>query len=145
MKREGNGAMGRFAVRLELANYRDRVLADEGSLAADQVRTVTSDGVVDSGASHLVLPKKIAAKLGVPVVGKTRVRYADQRKAVRDVVEGVEVQLLGRRGTFKAVVEPKRQDVLVGAIVLEDLDLLVDPRAQQLRPRDPRFIIAELE
>ena len=145
MKRGGNGDMGRFVVKLELANFRDRVLADEGRLAADRVRTVTWDGVVDSGASHLVLPKKIAMKLGVPVVGKTRVRYADQRKALRDVVESVEVQLLGRRGTFKAVVEPRRKDVLVGAIVLEDLDLLVDCRAQKLRPRDPRFIIAELE
>src|SRR5207245_8255005 len=145
MKREGNVDMGRFVVTVNLANFRDRVLADAGSLTVDQVRAVTWDGVVDSGASHLVLPKKVAAKLGVPVVGKTRVRYADQRKALRDVVESVEVQLLGRRGTFKAVVEPKRKDVLVGAIVLEDLDLLVDCRARKLRPRDPRFIIAELE
>ena len=43
------------------------------------------------------------------------------------------------------VVEPKRDTALIGAIVLEDLDLLVDGRAQKLRPRDPRFIIAELE
>jgi hypothetical protein len=42
-------------------------------------------------------------------------------------------------------VEPNRTDVLIGAIVLEDLDLLVDCRTQTLRPRDPGGIIAEIE
>lgn len=36
-------------------------------------------------------------------------------------------------------------DVLIGAIVLEDLDLLVDCRTQALQPRDPRGIIVEIE
>jgi hypothetical protein len=34
---------------------------------------------------------------------------------------------------------------LIGAIVLEALDLLVDCRTQTLRPRDPKEIIAEIE
>lgn len=137
--------MGRFSVKLEMANSTDRALAERGHLGADQVRTASCPAVVDTGASHLVLPEKIAAKLGVPVLGKTRVKYADERRLVRDVVGYVEVELLGRRGIFKAVVEPKRKDALIGAIVLEDLDLLVDPRARKLRRRDPRFFIAEIE
>ena len=53
--------------------------------------------------------------------------------------EGVYVQLLGRHGTFTAIVEPRRTTALVGAIVLEDLDLLVDCTAEQrVVPRDPR-------
>jgi hypothetical protein len=35
--------------------------------------------------------------------------------------------------------------VLAGAIVLEDLDFLVDGITQTLRPRDPRRIVAEVE
>ncbi|MGH7226010.1 MAG: aspartyl protease family protein, partial [Gemmataceae bacterium] len=67
------------------------------------------------------------------------------RKKRRRVVDQVEVELLGRRGTFKAIVEPARADALIGAIVLEDLDLLVDCRTQTLQPRDPKQIIAEIE
>jgi hypothetical protein len=39
------------------------------------------------------------------------------------------------RGT--AIIEPKRETALIGAIVLEYLDLLVDCTAQKVVPRDP--------
>jgi hypothetical protein len=46
---------------------------------------------------------------------------------------------------FAAVVEPKRRSALIGAIVLEDLDFVVDGTGQKLVPRDPRFVVSELE
>jgi hypothetical protein len=64
---------------------------------------------------------------------------------VRDAVKGVYVKLLGRDGVFTAVVEPKRRSALIGAIVLEDLDFVVDCTSQKLVPRDPRFVVSELE
>jgi hypothetical protein len=42
-------------------------------------------------------------------------------------------------------VEPDRTTAVIGAIVLEALDLLVDCRTQTLQPRDPSGIIAEIE
>lgn len=137
--------MGRFAVAVELTNAEDMVLAKYGRIAPEQVRRLTTSGVVDTGANYLVVPKKIATKLGLPEGGKLTVQYADRRKARRTVVENVRVDLLGRHGIFKAIVEPARKDALIGAIVLEDLDLLADCSTQTLRPRDPRGIIAELE
>jgi predicted aspartyl protease len=102
-------------------------------------------GVVDSGATRLVLPQAVAKKLGLPTSGKIKVRYADRRTETRSTVEGVYVEILGRHGTFTAVVEPKRRSALVGAIVLEDLDFMVDCTHQRLVPRDPRFVISEIE
>ncbi len=64
--------------------------------------------------------------------------------ATRDTVT-VHVELLGREGIFTAVVEPKRRSALIGAIVLEDLDFIVDCTHQRLIPRDPRFIVSEIE
>jgi hypothetical protein len=43
------------------------------------------------------------------------------------------------------VIEPKRDSALIGAIVLEELDLLIDNTRQRLVPRDPRFIVSEIE
>jgi predicted aspartyl protease len=137
--------MGRVNVEVELANNEDLVRAKDGTLAEDKVRRARVPGIVDTGASYLVLPKSVAAQLGVPSAGKATVRYDDRRKAKRSVVENVRVELLGRHGSFKAIVEPNRDDVLIGAIVLEDLDLLVDCRTQKLHPRDPDGIIAEIE
>jgi len=60
-------------------------------------------------------------------------------------VKNVYVQIMGPRGVFTAVVEPKHRSALIEAIVLEDLDFLVDCTQQRLVPRDPRFIVGEIE
>ena len=46
---------------------------------------------------------------------------------------------------FKAVVEPGREDMLIGAIVLGDLDLLAGPVARTCHPRDPVMTLYEIE
>jgi predicted aspartyl protease len=109
------------------------------------VRRQTVRGVVDSGAAKLVLPEAVVKQLGLPRMDKIKVRYADGRIAQRWEAEGAYLELLGRHGTFTAIVEPKRTTALVGAIVLEDLDLLVDCIAQRVVPRDPRGAIYEIE
>ena len=37
-----------------------------------------------------------------------------------------------------AISEPGREDALIGSLVLETLDFLVDPLKERLIPRDPR-------
>jgi predicted aspartyl protease len=137
--------MGRVTVDMEIANHRDELFAEAGALAPEQVRRTRLKGVVDSGASYLVLPEAVVKQLGLPAAGVSTVRYADQRSATRAVVEEVRVELLGRHGIFRAIVEPDRTTALIGAIVMEDLDLLVDCGLQVLVPRDPTRIIAEIE
>src|SRR5262245_57675176 len=106
---------------------------------------MTITGIVDSGAARLVLPKSVVKQLGLPTADKVKVRYADERSATRDRVEGVYLKILGRHGVYNAVVEPKRETALVGAIVLEDLDLLIDCPHERLVPRDPRYVVSEIE
>ena len=119
---------GRVLQEIELVNHQDSVLANAGALPQEKVRRLRIEGIVDTGASHLVIPKKVADALGVPVIGETGVRYADHRRAARKIVDDVEVHLLSRSGTFKAIVEPDRENALIGAIVLEDMDFIVNCR-----------------
>jgi predicted aspartyl protease len=145
MRSKGANGVGRFNVELEVANNDDLALVRRGLLSPDQVRRETIPGMVDSGATKLVLPQAVVKRLGLPLGNKVKVRYADGRKAQREEAEGVYVQLLGRHGTFTAIVEPRRETALVGEIVLEDLDLLVDCIAQRVVPRDPSGAIYEIE
>lgn len=138
-------AMGRFAVEFEVSNYTDVMDARRGLLAPEKVRRARIRGVVDTGASHLVLPAKVVKQLGLTKTTKTSVRYADGRRAVRDLVEGAYVELVGRQAPFRAIAEPKREDALIGAIVLEDLDLLPDCTEKRLVPRDPNIVTSEIE
>jgi len=145
MQTEGASGVGRFSVDFEVANYADLIRARDGTLPPDRVRRETIRGLVDSGATKLVLPQAVVKRLGLSLGDPIKVRYADGRRAQRKGVEGVYVQLLGRHGTFTAICEPKREDALIGAIVLEDLDLLVDCVAQQVVPRDPTGATSEIE
>ncbi|TMQ34983.1 MAG: hypothetical protein E6K70_04745 [Planctomycetota bacterium] len=145
MTTKGAKGVGRFAVQFEVANNGDLVVAQRGLLEPEKVRRVTISGVVDSGATRLVLPESVVKKLGLSSQGKVKVRYANRQTETRDAVKEVHVRLQGRDGVFTAVVEPKRRTALIGAIVLEDLDFVVDCTQQRLVPRDPRFVVSEIE
>jgi predicted aspartyl protease len=137
--------VGLFSVDIELANNDDLPLVRRGLLTPDQVRRETIPGLVDSGATKLVLPQAEVKRLGLPLGDPVNIRYADGRRARRKQAKGVFAQILGRDGTFSAIVEPKRDTALIGAIVLEDLDLLVDGTQQRLVPRDPSGATFEIE
>jgi predicted aspartyl protease len=145
MRTIGANGVGRFNVELEVANYDDMALVRRGLLQPDQVRREKVSGVVDSGAAMLVLPQAVAKRLGLPLGGTINVTYADGRKAQRRQADGVYLEHLGRYGLFSALVEPKRKNALIGAIVLEQLDLLVDCKHQRLVPRDPSGPVYEIE
>ena len=137
--------MGRISIEFEVANNDDLILARNGHLPPDKVRRQRITGVVDSGAMKLVLPEAVAKQLGLRLRNKLKVRHADGRKAERREAEGVYVELLGRHDTFSAIIEPKRETALIGVMVLEALDLLVDCQQQRLVPRDPSGLIYEIE
>ena len=102
---------------------------------------------VDTGATMLVLPGWLQEQLQFPVIRRQLVRYANEETAEREVVYGVEVTVCGRTGVFEAVIEPAKRYGLIGAIVLEALDLIADPRSQRLyvNPRSPDLPMAEIE
>jgi predicted aspartyl protease len=145
MAASGVTAMGRVTVEVALANYWDVMRAEHGEISPEEVRRTTVSGIVDSGAARLVLPPHVVRELGLREEGETNVRYADQRTARRAIVRDVGLRLCGRDSVFTAIVEPDRQDALIGAIVLEELDLIVDCTRNELRPRDPDRIISELD
>ena len=86
--------MGRFAVDVEITNYDDLVRVKDGSLKPGGVRRKTIQGVVDSGAAKMVLPETLVKALGLPIwKSKTKVKYGDGRRGLRNEVGSVHVQL----------------------------------------------------
>lgn len=137
--------MGRVIVTFELMNYYDLKMVEGGHLTPDKIRRVSLQGVADSDASRLVLPKGVVDLLGLSAGGQATVHYADRSSQKRDMVNDAFVQLLGRGSVFNAIVEPNRTDALLGAIVMEDLDLIIDCGKNELVPRDPTTITSEIE
>lgn len=102
---------------------------------------------VDTGATLLVIPGWLQDQLKLPVIRQQAVRYANEETADREVVYGLEITVCNRKGVFEAVVEPAKKYGLLGAIVMETLDLIAEPRSQQLyvNPRSPELPMAEIE
>jgi predicted aspartyl protease len=137
--------MGRLSVEVDLANNEDLVLAKAGIIPQDKVRCARIGGVVDTRAARLIIPEKVARQLGLESPTAAKVRYSNGQTAQRSIARAVYLAYGGRNSVFNAVVEPDRDSALIGAIVLEDLDLLVDWVTQRLVPRDPKQIISETE
>lgn len=127
--------MGEVKVQVELENYDDRAVASRGFLPVDQVRCQRADVVVDSGAVMLVLPQDLVEALGLRTLRKAIVTYADERKEEREVAGVVSVKVAGRHVETNCVVGPPGSEPLLGQIVLEEADLLVDCANQRLIPR----------
>lgn len=140
-----SNGVGRFSVEFDLANYSDVVAVELGVIQPDQIRSMRVSGMVDTGATDLVLPKSVVDQLGLRQTGNASVRYADGRREPKRVVGFAKLDLLGRYDIFSAIEEPNRNDALIGAIVLEELDLVVDCKNMRLEPRDPNQILAEIE
>jgi hypothetical protein len=145
MVRTAESSMGRIVVDFVIADNRDVVKARPGDRIPDSIRHLTLRGVVDSGAARLVLPQRAMDELGLEYVDEVVVRYADNRRTLRPRVKNVWLSLCGRDGIFSATIEPDREDALIGAIVLEELDLIVDCPAESVHPRDPDHIVTEVE
>jgi predicted aspartyl protease len=145
MQSRGRNGVGRIHTEIEITNYDDLVLVENGTLPPDRVRRVTIPGLVDPGATKLVLPEAVVKRLGLQPAENTTVQYADGRTAERRQARGAHVRLAGREDVFKAIVEPRRRTALIGAVVLECLDLLADCSRQRVVPRDPRGPIYEIE
>jgi clan AA aspartic protease len=115
------------------------------TLKRHKVRTVTVPGLVDTGATGLIVPADVIAPLGLSVLGHHRVRLADGtlRRVAR--VGPVRLEILGRDMVIDALVMPRGKRVLIGQIPLEMLDLVVEPRTRLLRPNPEHPDAPELD
>lgn len=130
---------------IKLTNNADLVLAAAGAIPRDRIRTVDFPALVDTGASTLVLPAEVVARLGLIVVDVRKLRLADGTLIDSPRVGNVHLEICGRDMLTSALVLPAGTKALVGQIPLEELDLVVDPKRQILipNPEHPDGPIAE--
>ncbi|MFN3420339.1 MAG: retroviral-like aspartic protease family protein [Armatimonadota bacterium] len=145
-RQEGGTEAGRVTATILLQNYDDWRAFQRGQIPPEQVRAVEVEGLVDTGATALVIPKAIADQLGLPEIRRTTVRYADNRTAERSVVGPIRLTVCDRIEIFSAIVEEEANEPLIGQVVLELLDLVVNPQARTLmpNPRSPEMPMIDI-
>ncbi|MDR1232243.1 MAG: retroviral-like aspartic protease family protein [Spirochaetaceae bacterium] len=124
--------MGEVRTEIKLLNIGDQNDARRGYIPQDQVRQITVNAVVDTGAWTLVINEKIREKLGLLIKKPTETTVAGGGKISSGLTEYVEVCWQDRSTACEAVVLPGEEDVLLGAFPLEGMDLMVHPKKQEV-------------
>lgn len=133
--------MGLVYAEITLINAEDLLLARRNIIGADEVKKMTVNGLVDTGAYMLCINENIQEQLQLPFLEKRKAHLANGGITECDVVGPVEVKFKNRRTMVNAMVIPSDNEVLIGAIPLEDMDVLIHPQRQELivNPDHPYF------
>ena len=95
-----------------------------------ELEAVEVDALADSGAVHLCIPEKVSIQLKLETIDSKEVTLADGKKAVVPYVGPIEVRFKNRVGFAGALV--MGDQVLLGAIPMEDMDLVIVPKTRTL-------------
>jgi clan AA aspartic protease len=124
--------MGEVRTEITLINNEDRGAANRGFIPQEQVRQLTVDALVDTGAWTLVINEEIRQKLGLKVKETRETTLAGGIKAPCHTTEFVVVRWKDREAACEAVVLPGETEILLGAYPLEGMDLMVHPQRQEV-------------
>ena len=111
--------MGLSRTEITLRNPRDHGLAP-----------LTVSALVDTGALHLCIPSHFAIQLKLDCLEQREVTTADGVRRLIDYVGPVEIRF-GNRGCFTGALV-LGDDILLGAVPMEDSDLVVSPATRSV-------------
>jgi clan AA aspartic protease len=95
-----------------------------------ELEPVEVDALADSGAVHLCIPAHVQIQLGLQEITQKEATLADGSKKLVPYVGPVELHFKNRVGFTGALV--LGDEVLLGAIPMEDMDLVIIPRTRSL-------------
>jgi len=129
--------MGLVYAKIEISNPRESML-----------RPLTVKALVDTGAMMLCIPEHFALQLNLQEIEKREVRTADGRVHEVPYVGPVQIRFQSRTCFTGALV--LGDTVLMGAVPMEDMDLVVSPSGRSITvnpasPNIPTAIVMQLE
>ena len=133
--------MGLVYADITLINGEDLILAKRHIIGQEEVKQMNLNILVDTGAYNLCINEEIQEELQFPIVEKRKAETADGRIVECDVVDNVQVRFKNRAITCRAMILPGSSEPLLGAIPLEDMDVLIHPQLQEMivNPDHPYF------
>lgn len=139
--------MGLVYAEVQLINGEDLLMARRNMIGEEEIKQMTVNALVDTGAYTLCINENIQEQLQPPLLEKRMGNMADGRIKEYDVVGPIELKFKNRRTMVNAMVLPGDNEVLLGAIPLEDMDVLIHPQRQELivNPDHPYFAQMKLK
>ncbi|HET6978288.1 MAG TPA: aspartyl protease family protein [Pyrinomonadaceae bacterium] len=141
----GEKRMGYVYAEIQLTNEDDLAFHRRGWAAENEIRRVTTKALVDSAAHDLIINQETQERLQLPVLGTRLIKLADESILEVEIVGPVEVRFETRATTVRALILPDTEEVLLGAIPLEGLDVIIDPLRERLLVNPPETTNAKIK
>ena len=119
--------MGLIYADITLINGEDLILAKKHIIGQEEVKQMNVNMLVDTGSYNLCINEEIQEQLKFPIFEKRKAETADGGIMEFDVVDNVQVRFMNRATTCRAMILPGNCEPLLGAIALEDMDVLIHP------------------
>jgi clan AA aspartic protease len=124
--------MGLVHAEISLKNVKDVIKAEEGLVSEQAIHQATVTALVDTGAITLVINEKLRLQLGLGIQGERQVTLANTAKEMVKIADPVKIQWKNRDMICRPLVISGDGKILLGAIPLEEMDLMVDPARNEL-------------
>ncbi|MDX1920453.1 MAG: clan AA aspartic protease [Candidatus Caenarcaniphilales bacterium] len=107
-----------------------------------QLKSLEVTALVDSGALHLCIPSHLVLQLELQEIEKREVVLADGRRQLCSYVGPIMLKFESRTCFVGALV--LGEEVLLGAIPMEDMDLVIHPSSRKLsvNPDSPNIAVS---
>jgi hypothetical protein len=123
--------MGKIVTPIKVQNWEDLTRLAYGD--TDQPpRSFDGEAVIDTGAVHLYLRNSVVKQLGLRPIRSWTSKTMSNRAETRRVFSPVDLEIMGRSGTFEVVEIPDWLPNVVGQIPLEFMDWKIDMGAHRL-------------
>ncbi len=131
--------MGLVYADIEIFNYADETLCEDGYLPKDKIRKMQVNAMADSGAIRLSINENIKQQLGLRVRQQLNISLADGTKRTLDVAGPIRLKFKDRDCITDAFVLPNNEEPLIGAVPMELMDLVIIPSENKLvyNPQHP--------
>jgi clan AA aspartic protease len=139
--------MGLVYADIELINGDDLVLARKHIIGEDEIKRMHVNMLVDTGSVYMCINETVQEQLQLEVIEQRKGQLADGSVVEYNVVGPIEVRFKNRRCVVDAMVIPGDNELLLGAIPLEDMDVLINPYRRELivNPDHPYFAQMKLK
>jgi clan AA aspartic protease len=137
--------MGHVYASITLYNAFEVRAAQQGLIAEGDVKKLSVNAMVDSGAMTLTINEDIAKQLNLKVQKRQEVVLADGSIRRCDYVGPVDIHFDNRFASCHALVLPGADEILLGVIPLEEMDVIIDPRTQTLAVHPDRPLMAQMK
>ena len=134
--------MGLVYAEIELINGGDLELARRNMLDPEDIKRMSVEMLVDSGSYYMCINETVKEQLDLSIIEKRKGQLANGQIVEYDVVGPIEVKFKNRRCHVDAMVLPGDSEMLLGAIPMEDMDVLIHPLRQELvvNPEHPYYV-----